>query len=207
MAPSLLFTRGESSEERHEPSSEPPSSPHLIVLARARVNRRRHRVSPPAAARQRHRRPGDSVVIAGTSHVIWKTSGAGSGPEIPAGASCHFEATYDLDIARRFALVEHLQGRGNDYTDPAAFSTVTGSRTLTADERAQATAAARAVKVSNAPPAERPTAAASRSTGHPVRSLYGDDFYACQNLYPHYVASGPAADLLGQTLDGMAHSP
>jgi hypothetical protein len=151
--------------------------------------------------------PGDSVVIAGTSHVIWKTVGGGFGPGIPPGASCHFEATYDLDVHAGSLSWSVCQAAGNDYTDPTAFSTVTGSRTLTADERAQATAAAAAVEVSN-----RTTCGAdldSRSldvNGTSGSITYGDDFYACEKMYDQYVFSDELANLRS-VLDGMAHNP
>jgi hypothetical protein len=36
--------------------------------------------------------------------------------------------------------------------------------------------------------------------------VYGDDFYACEKTYEHYVVSS-TLDQLGNVLRGMAHSP
>ena len=84
---------------------------------------------------------------------------------------------------------------------------VTGSRVLTADERTQATAAARAVTISDRMTcgADKPNltleiVVASGST------VYGDDFYACEKMYDHYV-SRATLDQLGSVLGGMAHYP
>ncbi len=71
----------------------------------------------------------------------------------------------------------------------------------------RATAATREVTVS-----DRMTCGADKPTfaleivGASGSTLYGDDFYACEKQYAHYVDSGKL-DQLGTVLDGMAHDP
>jgi hypothetical protein len=151
--------------------------------------------------------PGDGVVIAGTSHVIWKSAGGGYGVQVPAGAACHFEATYDLDMHAGSLSWSLCKVTGNDFSDPSAYSTFAGSRTLSAEERAQATAAATAVKVSNANSCGADLDSRSLEVeGTSGAIVYGDDFYACQHLFQQYVFSSQLQSLRN-ALDGMAHSP
>ncbi len=152
--------------------------------------------------------PGDSVLVDGAQHVIWKNLGGGFGGVPPQGASCDLSnASYDLDVGAGSLAWSVCRVAGNDYTDPNAYSTATGSRVLTADERAQAIAATRAVTVS-----DRMTCGADKSQltlevdAASGSIVYGDDFYSCDKLFAHYVDSG-ALDQLGTLLDGMAHNP
>ena len=149
--------------------------------------------------------PGSSVLVPRTSHVIWRSAGGGFSPQIPVGAACHFEATYDLGIDAQSLSWSTCKVDGNRFDDPAAYSTVTGSRTLTSAEMTSATAAARAVKVSN-----RTTCGADldlRSlevvSSALVSTIYGDDFYACDKQYDLYVEF-EGLENLREVLDGMA---
>ncbi len=149
----------------------------------------------------------DSVVSAETSHVIWKSDGTGQ-IELPANVPCHFDATYDLDVHAGTLAWSFCTFSGTDFSDPGAYVPVIGSRTLTNDEKSQATAAASAVKVSSG--------TLCRGADLEGRSLevddtagsvtYGDDFYACQMQYQRYVVFEQLANL-GDVLRGMAHSP
>jgi len=152
--------------------------------------------------------PGDSVLVEGAQHVIWKNSGGGFGGLPPAGAACGLgNASYDWDVGAGSLSWGVCTVAGNNYNDPTAYSTVTGSRVLTADERTQATTDARAVKVTsnNNCGADKPSLTLEVAT-QADSIVYGDDFYACLKTYEHYVSSG-ALDQLGQTFGGMAHSP
>ncbi len=151
--------------------------------------------------------PGDSVLVNGAEHVVWSDLGGGFTAPIPATASCHLQASYDFDLGGGSLSWSVCTIANGDYSNPAAYSTTTGSRVLTADERTQATDATRAVKVTNGNSCGADKAQFTLEVAtHSGSTLYGDDFYGCQNLYEHYVASG-ALDQLGQTLGGMAHSP
>ena len=151
--------------------------------------------------------PGDSVVIAGTSHVVWKSAGDGFGPVLPAGAPCHREVTYDLDVSGSLAWNICQFAAGADFNDPTAYSTVAGSRTLTAAERAQANAAASAIKVSSVTSCGADLDSRTLEVdGTSGTITYGDDFYACNKLYERYVLTAPLSNL-GILLNGMAHNP
>jgi hypothetical protein len=152
--------------------------------------------------------PGDSVLVAGAEHVIWTNSGGGFGGWPPPGAACGLgNASYDWNVGAGSLSWSVCTVAGNNYNDPNAYSTVTGSRVLTADERAQATSATQAVKVTstNNCGADKPSLTLEVAT-QSDSIVYGDDFYACLKTYEHYVGSG-ALDELGQTFGGMAHSP
>jgi hypothetical protein len=151
--------------------------------------------------------PGDSVLVSGAQQVVWSNNGGGFTPPIPLNASCHLEASYDFDLGAGSLSWSNCTVANGDYSNPAAYSASTGSRVLTADERTQATAATRAVKVTtgNTCGADKPTYTLEVTT-QSGSTLYGDDFYACQKMYEHYVNSS-ALDQLGETLRGMAHSP
>ena len=84
---------------------------------------------------------------------------------------------------------------------------VAGSRILTSAERTQATAAARAVTISDRVMcgADKPNLTLEIVTPS-GSTVYGDDFYACDKQYARYVISA-ALDQLGNVLRGMAHSP
>ncbi len=150
--------------------------------------------------------PGESVLVAGAQHVVWNNLGGGFAIPIPAGASCSVKASYDFDLGAGTLGWNVCRITGNDYSNPDAYNTETGSRVLAPDERAQATAATREVTVS-----DRMTCGADKPTvtleivGTSGSALYGDDFYACEKLYAHYVDSGQL-DQLGTLLDGMAHN-
>ena len=150
---------------------------------------------------------GNSVLVNGAQHVVWSNLGGGFTPPIPATASCHLDASYDFDLGGGSLSWSVCTIANGDYSNPAAYSTVTGSRVLTADERTQATNAARAVTVSigTSCGADKPSLTLAVAT-HAGMTLYGDDFYACQKMYDQYVASSPL-DQLGDTLRGMAHNP
>jgi hypothetical protein len=151
--------------------------------------------------------PGDSVVIAGTSHVIWRSAGDGFGPILPAAAPCHRERTYDLDLGGSLAWNVCRFAAGADFNDPTAYSTVTGSRTLTGAERAQASAAASAVRVSSVTTCGADLDSRTLEVdGTSGAITYGDDFYACDKQYEHYVLTSPLSNL-GSVLDGLAHNP
>jgi hypothetical protein len=151
--------------------------------------------------------PGDSVLVDGAQHVVWKNLGGGFIGPIPATAPCHLESSFDFDVAGGSLSWSICNvATGGSYSDPSSFSVATGSRVLTAAERAQAMAAARAVKVTdnaNSCGADKATLTLEVAT-QSGSTLYGDDFYACQKMYEHYVSSS-ALDQLGETLRGMAH--
>lgn len=147
----------------------------------------------------------ESVVVPGTNEVIWRSVGGGYGPAIPAGASCHFESSYDLDTRAGSLAWSVCKLSGDDFSDPAAYATVTGSRTLSADERAQAAAAARAVTVSNQTPCGADLDYRSLEVDSTSGSIiYGDDFYACEKQFAQYV-DNVGLQALWVVLDGMAH--
>jgi hypothetical protein len=149
---------------------------------------------------------GDSVVTEQTSHIVWKSEG-GSQIEIPASAPCHFESSYDLDVHTGTLAWSVCSLNGNNFSDPSAYVTTTGSRTLTNDEKTQATVAASAVKVSNVTTCGADLDSRSLDVNGTSGSItYGDDFYACDKLYQHYVQTEPLNNL-GIALGGMAHSP
>jgi hypothetical protein len=149
--------------------------------------------------------PGDSVLVAGTDHVVWKSAGDGYGPEIPPGAACHFEASYDVSLKSGTLAWRVCRFSGTDYTDPAAFAVDESSRPLSATELAQARAAIGAVRVTdgNSCGADRPSVSLEVNSAS-GQTVYGDDFYGCLKLYQHYVKSGDL-DALSGVLDGMAH--
>jgi hypothetical protein len=150
--------------------------------------------------------PGDSVLVEGAQHVVWKKLDNGFGPPIPATAPCHLDASYDFDLGAG-SLSWSVCTVTGDSSNPASYSTTTGSRLLTTAERTQATDDARAVKVSGRTScgADKPTLNLEVDTSS-SSALYGDDFYACDKQYQHYVISS-ALDQLGQTLSSMAHNP
>lgn len=149
----------------------------------------------------------ESVVGAGTSHVVWKTDGGGFGPQLPAGASCHYEASYDLDLGDGSLGWSICKVTGTDFNDPAAFSTVVGWRTLTFAERTHAIATAAAVKVSNVTTCGADLDSRSLVVEGTAGSItYGDDFYACEKLFDQYVHTAQL-ESLREVLDGMAHNP
>jgi hypothetical protein len=147
----------------------------------------------------------DTVVVPGTNHVIWRSVGGGYGPAIPAGASCHFESSYDLDMDAGSLAWSVCKLSGEDFSDPAAYATVTGSRMLDADERALATSTARAVTISNRTPCGADLDYRSLEVDSVSGSItYGDDFYACNKQFDHYVDNA-SLEALREVLDGLAH--
>ena len=94
---------------------------------------------------------------------------------------------------------------GTDYTDPAAFAVDLGSRMLSAAELAQARASIGAVKVSNGTSCGADLDSRSLEVNwNAGKIVYGDDFYACEMQYQHYVGTAGLA-ALGTVLYGMAH--
>jgi hypothetical protein len=149
--------------------------------------------------------PGDSVLVSGTDHVIWKSVGGGFSPDIPTGAACHYEASYDVSLKSGTLAWRVCKVIGNSYTDPAAFAVDESSRTLSAAELAQARAAIGVVKVSDGNSCGADLDSRSLEVNSASGQIvYGDDFYGCQKLYQHYVASG-GLEALREVLDGMAH--
>lgn len=151
--------------------------------------------------------PGDSVLVSGAQRVVFKNLGGGFTPDIPATASCHLEESFDFDLSSGSLSWSVCSVANGDYSNPAAYTTATGSRVLTAEERALVTSSARAVKVSTGTScgADKPSLTLEVAT-RSDSILYGDDFYACEKRYEHYVNSG-ALDQLGGNLRTMAHSP
>jgi hypothetical protein len=140
---------------------------------------------------------GDSVLVSGAQHVIWQSAGGGFGPQVPAGAACHGEATYDLAVQDGSLAwsVCHVSSSSSD-NDPSAYTLVTGSRTLSADERTQATTAARAVTVSSVTTCGADLDSRSLQVDATSGSIvYGDDFYACEKRFDHYVHSAQLQNL------------
>lgn len=140
---------------------------------------------------------GDSVLVSGAQHVIWKSVGGGFGPQVPAGAACHGEATYDLTVQDGSLAwnICHVSS-GVDFSDPSAYTLVTGSRTLSGDERAQATTAARAVTVSSETTCGADLDDRSLEVDATSGSIiYGDDFYACEKRFDHYVHTAQLQNL------------
>jgi len=147
---------------------------------------------------------GDSVLVPDAQEVIWTDNGGGFIVLPPPGASCSVRARYDWTLQ---GTLEWSMCTGSDPTDAGSYRMVTGRRELTADERTQAIAAARAVTISDRVMcgADKPTLTLEIVT--PSGSIvYGDDFYACDKQYAQYVISA-ALDQLGNVLRGMAHSP
>ena len=138
--------------------------------------------------------PGDSVLVEGTSRVAVTSSGGGL-IFVPAGAACHFEASYDLAMTSG-DLTWSVCRVHAPYDDPASFTVETGTRTLTAAERAQVTGQIRAVRVT-----ENSNCGADKNllqiavdspAGHRV---YGDDFYSCLKTFDLYVDSNALTQL------------
>jgi hypothetical protein len=149
--------------------------------------------------------PGDSVLVPGTDHVVWKRDGGGYGPEIPAGAACHLEASYDVSLKFGTLAWRVCRLSGTDSTDPAAFTVDESSRVLSSTEQAQARAAIGAVRVTDGTGCGADLAFMSLEVNSASGQIvYGDDFYGCRKLYQHYVNSDDLDRLLG-VLDAMAH--
>ena len=131
--------------------------------------------------------PGDSVLVSGTSHVVFTTSGMGYGPAVPAAAACHLERSYDLAVATGDLTWSVCKVAG-DTNDPASYSVDAGTRTLTPLELTRATSAIRAIKISDrmncGADLDARTLSVESSSG---KVLYGDDFYACNHQFDHYV--------------------
>jgi hypothetical protein len=148
--------------------------------------------------------PGDSVLVSGADHVIWKSAGGGFSPTIPPGAACHYQASYDVSLQSGTLAWSVCTVTNNNYNDPAAFVLAGGSRTLSAAESAQARAAIAAVKVSSGTSCGADLDARSLEVDSASGQIvYGDDFYACLKQYDHYVETG-GLNSLGQVLEGMA---
>jgi hypothetical protein len=147
--------------------------------------------------------PGDSVLVAGTSRVVARTLGGAYGPAIPAGATCHYEATFDLDLSGG-QLAWNVCRQNGDTNDPASYRWDTGTHTLTSADRAQTLTEVQAVKVSALDNCGADAAAANLEvTSAAGKILYGDDFYSCLHDYQHYVTSGPLNQLFA-TLRALA---
>src|SRR5262249_19843357 len=92
--------------------------------------------------------PGDSVLRSDTERVIWKVTGRGFGPAVPAGAVCDGSGSYDVDV-QTGALAWNLCRITNMGFLASEYTPVTGSRMLTAAELAQTKAAIGDVKVTD----------------------------------------------------------
>jgi hypothetical protein len=145
--------------------------------------------------------PGDSVLVEGTSRVALTSSGGGL-IFVPAGAACHYEATYDLAMTTG-DLTWSVCRVHAPYDDPASFTVETGTRTLTAAERAQVTGQIRAVRVTEnsncGADKDLVQIAVDSPAGHRV---YGDDFYSCLKTFDLYVESN-ALDNLKTALNAL----
>jgi hypothetical protein len=147
--------------------------------------------------------PGDSVLVPDAQHVIWTNNGGGLIVLPPVGANCPVSARYDLALQGWLAW---SICSGSDPTDAGSYTVVTGGRELIGSELSQATAAARAVTISDRVMcgADKPNLTLEIVTPS-GSTVYGDDFYACDKQYGQYVISA-ALDQLGSVLRGMAHS-
>jgi len=138
--------------------------------------------------------PGDSVLVEGTSRVAVTSSGGGL-IYVPTGASCHYEASYDLAVTTGDLSWSVCRVHA-PYDDPASFMIETGTRTLTAAERAQATGLIRAVRVTDSSQCgadkDLLQIAVDSPAGH---RIYGDDFYGCLKTFDLYVNSGALDNL------------
>jgi hypothetical protein len=149
---------------------------------------------------------GESVLPADAAYLIWKDNGGGFVLSPPPGAACPYMALYELDLQAKRLFWSVCTG--NDPVNPTAYSTKGASRALTADELTQALAAAHAVTISDRMlcGADKPSLTLEIGAPSTGTIIYGDDFYACQKMYDHYVTSS-TLDQLGVVLRGMAHSP
>ena len=131
--------------------------------------------------------PGDSVLVSGANHVVFDTSGVGFGPAVPAAASCHLERSYDLAVATGNLTWSVCKVAG-DPSDPASYAINAGTRTLTPLELTRATSAIRAITVSDRMNCGADLDARTLSVQTPSgKVVYGDDFYACNKQFEHYV--------------------
>jgi hypothetical protein len=147
---------------------------------------------------------GESVLPADTGYLIWRDYGGGFILSPPPGAACPYMALYELDFQRR-GMVWNVC-TGNDPVNLTSYVLKGAGRDLTPDEFTQAVAAARAVTLSDRTicGADKPTLTLEIGAASTGTVVYGDDFYACQMMYEHYVVSDQL-DQLGTVLRGMAH--
>ena len=138
--------------------------------------------------------PGDSVLVDGTTRAALSVTPGGP-LLIPTGASCHYEASYELDMTVGTLSWSACRLHG-PATDPASYAVDTGTRTLTSIERAQVSARIQAVHVTDskmcgADKDSLQLTIDSRS-GHRV---YGDDFYGCLKAFDLYADSQALGNL------------
>jgi hypothetical protein len=149
-------------------------------------------------------KPGQSVAVEGLSFATLASHGGGfSGPR-PQGAACD-PGVWSYELALDAGTLSwSLCQVANSGQAAADYTPVTGWRALSASEQTDAERALRDVRVS-----ARMTCGADKGswdltvTSPDGTLTYGDDFYACQDDYDHFVEGlDGLADVLSQLAGG-----
>jgi hypothetical protein len=140
--------------------------------------------------------PGASVLFPSATGAHFACVGGGFGGVPPAGAACDPALwTYAFDLTAGDLAWSRCDVAGTG-ADPADYTPSSGDRTLAGSDLASAKAALGAVTVSAGTGCgadkESLTLEILSSSGNVV---YGDDFYACEKQYAHYVTSASLDNL------------
>ena len=140
--------------------------------------------------------PGGSVLTANVTQVTYSSLGGGLPEPHPSGAACDpQEWSYELSFSAQTRASTTCTVNGS-YDDPASFVPNAEQITLDDTQWQAVKAAIAAVTVSDRTECgadlEQRQLVVDSTTGSVT---YGDDFYACQPNYPHFVTTASLDNL------------